>query len=128
MFGVILLPILSILLVSSCKLKVKVDAETFHPVWAQFTFHNETKSKVYKFTDGHQNHTLYIEGFICNLKPTILKSYKRPPKPGVKPIGQTAAFIEGHGMVGYTIFHDDSPRMGTRVGVSCGFGDCGSRG
>ncbi|VDO34551.1 unnamed protein product [Haemonchus placei] len=96
--------LISISLVSSCKLKVKVDAETYHPVWAQFTFHNETKSKVYKFTDGHQNHTLYIEGLICNLKPTILKSYKQSPKPGVKPIGQTAAFVEGHGMIGYTVW------------------------
>ncbi|KAK6053666.1 hypothetical protein COOONC_08829 [Cooperia oncophora] len=82
----------------------------------------------YKFDENHRNYTLNIEGLICNLKPTVLKSYKKHPKPGVKAVGQTSAFIEGHGILTYTIHHDEPPRMGTRVAVSCGFGDCGSRG
>ncbi|PIO66687.1 hypothetical protein TELCIR_11593, partial [Teladorsagia circumcincta] len=56
----------------------------------------------YEFTENHQNYTLYIVGPMCNLKPTVLKSYSEQPKPGVKPIGQTSAFIEGQGMLDYT--------------------------
>ncbi|RCN33145.1 hypothetical protein ANCCAN_21021 [Ancylostoma caninum] len=114
--------------VSTCDLKAKIFSETHHPVWAQFTFHNETTSPVYAFTKAGQNYTLHITGLLCNLKPTILKTYKEAPGPGVKPIGQSAAFIEGMGMLDYLIYPHVPPRMGMRAGVSCGFGDCGSRG
>ncbi|EPB80107.1 hypothetical protein ANCCEY_00795 [Ancylostoma ceylanicum] len=82
----------------------------------------------YAFTRAGQNYSLHITGLLCNLKPTILKAYKEAPGPGVKPIGQTAAFIEGIGMLDYLIYPNVPPRMGMRAGVSCGFGDCGSRG
>ncbi|KAK6747711.1 hypothetical protein RB195_000731 [Necator americanus] len=114
--------------VSACDLKTKVISETHHPMWAQFTFHNETTSPVYTFTREGQNYTLHITGLFCNLKPTVLKAYKEAPGPGVKPVGQTSAFIEGMGMLDYLVYWNFPPRMGMRAGVSCGFGDCGSRG
>ncbi|VDP16858.1 unnamed protein product [Heligmosomoides polygyrus] len=124
----IVLVFLLIAVVSSCDLKAKIFSESHHPMWAQFTFHNETKSQVFEFNDPTQNYTIHITGLFCNLKPTILKAYKEPPTPDAKPLGQTSAFIEGMGMLDYTVYYNVPPRMGMRVGVSCGFGDCGSRG
>ncbi|VDP62363.1 unnamed protein product [Heligmosomoides polygyrus] len=80
-------------------------------MWAQFTFHNETKSQLFRsstyipfeFNDPTQNYTIHITGLFCNLKPTILKAYKEPPTPDAKPLGQTSAFIEGMGMLDYTV-------------------------
>ncbi|VDL83658.1 unnamed protein product [Nippostrongylus brasiliensis] len=121
--------LLLVTLVSSCNLKAKVYSETNYPMWAQFTFHNETKSEIFEFNKVDQNYTVHITGLLCNLKPTILKVYKdRPTTPDAKPFGQTSAFIEGMGMLDYTIYYHAGPRMGMRAGVSCGFGDCGSRG
>ncbi|XGW31319.1 hypothetical protein V3C99_009909 [Haemonchus contortus] len=124
----IILFLLLISAVSTCKLKTRVFSASFHPVWAQFTFFNETKSEMYEFTENNQNYTLYIVGKDCNMKPTILKSYNEPPHDGLAPIGQTSAFIEGQGMLDYTVYHKEPPRMGMRIGVLCGFGDCGARG
>ncbi|KHJ89163.1 hypothetical protein OESDEN_11021 [Oesophagostomum dentatum] len=46
----------------------------------------------------------------------------------VKAFGQTSALLDGTGIVSYMVHDTLHPRMGLRVGVGCGFGDCGGRG
>ncbi|KAK6037822.1 hypothetical protein COOONC_24673 [Cooperia oncophora] len=68
---------------------------------------------------------LMITGENCSRKPTILRTYKEPPNANVKPVGQTSAVIDGNGHVEYQVYGDYSTHMTSRIGVPCGFGDCG---
>ncbi|KJH49029.1 hypothetical protein DICVIV_04867 [Dictyocaulus viviparus] len=125
-------PVVTVLLTIStaftCDLTAKLLSESNEPVWAQFLFHNGTESPVYEFKSKDSNHTVNIMGSPCNMKPTVLKSYKEKPGRDSKPLGESSAFIEGVGMLDYQIYANSPPRMGMRLGVSCGFGDCGARG
>ncbi|CAB3405811.1 unnamed protein product [Caenorhabditis bovis] len=107
-----------------CNFKVNVRSETEHDVWAQFTFHNKTQSEVLNFTRYGEERELRVTGVICNIGPTILKSYKEFPKKGVKPIGETSAFLDGNGEMFYKIFPKQGPMAVRSFAMICGFGQC----
>ncbi|CAJ0599198.1 unnamed protein product [Cylicocyclus nassatus] len=120
---------LLVTVVYTCDIDVELESQTDGIMHSQFTFHNGTKSKVHHYKKKGDKNKAHIVGGLCNLQPTILKTYKEDPELGSgKQIGETRAFLEGAGMVHYMVHHDAWPRMGMRVGVSCGFGDCGGRG
>ncbi|VDM66089.1 unnamed protein product [Strongylus vulgaris] len=82
-----------IVIAQTCDLTVHLEPQSEIPVHAQFTFHNGTNSEI----------MLHITDIICNLKPTILKTYNEHPGPGVVPIGETFAFLEGAGNLSYLV-------------------------
>ncbi|KHJ85842.1 hypothetical protein OESDEN_14422 [Oesophagostomum dentatum] len=82
----------------------------------------------YFFKKAGHSEEFRVQDLICNLKPSTLSTYSKHPNEKGIPIGTTAAFLEGTGVVDYTVHDSMAPRMGMRVGVGCGFGDCGGRG
>lgn len=59
-----------------------------------------------EFHYPRQRHSMQITGFACNSNPTILKSYREPPSAYTRPIGQTSAYIEGVGVLDYSVGSD----------------------
>ncbi|CAO4372068.1 unnamed protein product [Caenorhabditis nigoni] len=116
---------LLISITDSCKFNVQVRSETDRDVWAQFTFHNKTESEVFQFTKYGQTKNLTITGALCNLAPTVLKSWETFPKKGVNPVGQTSAHLEGiGGTMYYKIFPKDGPAAVRAQGMLCSWGQC----
>ncbi|KHJ93016.1 hypothetical protein OESDEN_07080 [Oesophagostomum dentatum] len=216
-------------LVSTCDIRAVLVAQTDGPVWAQYTFYNGTKSRIYFFKKAGKQQEIHLLGAGCGVKPCILRTYKSypgikvprsggvpssseevsagiaAPAPGVptsveevmlargssvnhccgnetiseevpeqeseeenigappisetvpepelrpaaattarrrfrtetdsaelsgrvKAFGQTSSLLDGTGIVSYMVHDTLHPRMGLRVGVACGFGDCGGRG
>ncbi|CAJ0602370.1 unnamed protein product [Cylicocyclus nassatus] len=115
---------LLVTLAYTCDISVNVIAQTDGPIYARFKFHNGTKSKIYHLRRKDDKKTLRIKDSVCNLQPTILRTYQKHPGPGVKSFGKTSAFIEGVGSANYLVYRDSAPRMGMRVGVTCAFGGC----
>lgn len=109
----------------SCKFHAQIRSETDRDVWAQFTFHNKTESDVFKFTKYGETKNLTISGILCNLAPTVLKSWEQFPKKGILPVGQTSAHLEGAGgTIYYKIFPKDGPAAVRAEGMLCSWGQC----
>ncbi|CCG28053.1 TransThyretin-Related family domain [Caenorhabditis elegans] len=89
--------------ITACDITATMTSQTYHLVYAQFTFHNETRSPVYQFNQDGEMKTVHITGTFCNMKPTRLDAYKTYPKLGDKPCGSSQAFIEGFGYVNYVV-------------------------
>uniref|UniRef100_A0A8R1IHA2 Uncharacterized protein n=1 Tax=Caenorhabditis japonica TaxID=281687 RepID=A0A8R1IHA2_CAEJA len=117
--------VLTISSVFACDITATLTSQTYHKVYAQFTFHNGTKSPVYEFEKDGMETKVHITGMWCNSKPTRLDTYKTFPHKGAKVSGTSQAFIEGFGIVNYIIL-SDGVFMGAKAGVACAAGDCGA--
>ncbi|CAD42643.1 TransThyretin-Related family domain [Caenorhabditis elegans] len=108
-----------------CKFNAQVRSETDRDVWAQFTWFNKTDSEIFKFSKYGETKNFTITGTICNLSPTILKSWEQFPKKGVNPVGQTSAHLEGMGgTIYYKVFPKDGPAAVRSEGMLCSWGQC----
>ncbi|GMT24807.1 hypothetical protein PFISCL1PPCAC_16104 [Pristionchus fissidentatus] len=97
--------------------------------FARFKFFNETYGPVYEYREGEKNlpQKFTIKGTFCNMKPTILETFETDPRAGdVKPKKTSQAFIEGFGTMDYQIGDMHTPYLSSKIGVFCGFGDCGN--
>ncbi|CAI2352063.1 unnamed protein product [Caenorhabditis sp. 36 PRJEB53466] len=110
--------------VFGCDITATLTSQTYHEVFAQFTFHNQTKSPVYQFEKDGSEKKVHITGMWCNMKPTKLDIYRKVPS-GQKPTATTQAFIEGFGFMNYVLL-SDGVFMGAKAGVACAVGDCGN--
>ncbi|CAJ0950448.1 unnamed protein product, partial [Mesorhabditis belari] len=107
-----------------CNIKVHVTTRSDEPVEVVAMFSNKTKHRfVLIEKDDMENFTINHDN--CAKKPTLLRVFDMDSQK----MGETQAFIDGFGQLVYTIQEQQSiPRMVSRIGVSCAFGDCGMRG
>ncbi|VDN58540.1 unnamed protein product [Dracunculus medinensis] len=61
----------------------------------------------------------------CDIKATIVKVYADQDGLQRKEHFQTSSFLDGTGSIIYRVGDDLRPRMKSRLGVLCSFGDCG---
>ncbi|EFP03816.1 hypothetical protein CRE_28821 [Caenorhabditis remanei] len=108
----------------SCNYKAQVRSETDRDIWAQFTFYNKSESEIFKFSKYGETKNFTFTGTMCNLAPTILKSWETFPKKGVNPVGQTSAHLEGMGTIYYKIFPKQGPAAIRAEGMLCSWGQC----
>ncbi|GMR48505.1 hypothetical protein PMAYCL1PPCAC_18700 [Pristionchus mayeri] len=113
----------------ACDIKVTLKFnQKIKSGFARFKFFNETYGPVYEYREGANNLPQHfrIKGLFCNMKPTILETYEVDPRSGdAKPNKTTQAFIEGFGVMDYQIGDMHTPYVASKIGVFCGFGDCG---
>uniref|UniRef100_A0A915PZ85 Uncharacterized protein n=1 Tax=Setaria digitata TaxID=48799 RepID=A0A915PZ85_9BILA len=75
---------------------------------------------------GQTKELMLIDDVLCNLKPTVVRIIPKMNNGNERnKMFETFSFIEGNGIVAYDIHDDMQPRMKYRLGVVCGFGDCG---
>ncbi|EGT42130.1 hypothetical protein CAEBREN_21084 [Caenorhabditis brenneri] len=120
-----LILIYSVSHVLTCDITATLTSQTYHEVFAQFTFHNNTKSPIYHFEQDGKVEKVHITGMFCNMKPTRLDVYSTSPKADTKPSGTSQAFLEGFGYVNYVLL-SDGVFMGMKAGIACAAGDCGA--
>ncbi|GMS95949.1 hypothetical protein PENTCL1PPCAC_18124 [Pristionchus entomophagus] len=129
-FLLLLLLIALPLIALACDIKATLK---FNPKvkngFARFKFFNETYGPVYEYREGENNlpQKFQMKGTFCNMKPTILETYEEDPRmPNItKPFKTTQAFLEGFGDMEYQIGDMNTPYVSSKIGVFCGFGDCG---
>ncbi|KAF8376126.1 hypothetical protein PRIPAC_82555 [Pristionchus pacificus] len=128
--NVILLFIALPLIVLACDIKTTLKFNpTIKSGFARFKFFNETYGPVFEYREGENNlpQVFYMKGLFCSLKPTILETYEKDPRSGdIKPTKTSQAFLEGFGKIEYQIGDMHTPYVAAKVGVICGFGDCGN--
>ncbi|CAP21888.1 Protein CBG00437 [Caenorhabditis briggsae] len=112
-------------IIIGCDITASLTSQTFHEIYAQFTFHNNTKSPIYHFDTDGQTQLVHITGMFCNMKPTKLDVFRTSPTADTKPSGTSQAFIEGFGYVNYMLL-SDGVFMGMKAGIACAAGDCGA--
>ncbi|KAF1755504.1 hypothetical protein GCK72_011954 [Caenorhabditis remanei] len=120
-----LIGVLFIYQITACDITATLTSQTFHEIFAQFTFHNNTKSPIYHFDEDGKTENVHITGMFCNMKPTKLDVYSISPTATTKPNGTSQAFIEGFGYVNYVLL-SDGVFMGMKAGIACAAGDCGA--
>uniref|UniRef100_A0A1I7V4N6 NTR domain-containing protein n=1 Tax=Caenorhabditis tropicalis TaxID=1561998 RepID=A0A1I7V4N6_9PELO len=110
---------------TACDITATLTSQTHQEIFAQFTFHNKTKSPIYQFEQDGQVEKVHITGMLCSINPTRLDVYSKPPVAGTKPNGTSQAFLEGFGYVNYVLLSDGA-FMGMKAGIVCAAGDCGA--
>ncbi|CAI2352061.1 unnamed protein product [Caenorhabditis sp. 36 PRJEB53466] len=110
---------------SACRFRAQVRSETDRDIWAQFTWPNKTESEIFTFTKFGETRNFTVTGTMCNLAPTVLKSWEKFPKKADKPTGQTSAHLEGNGgTIFYKILAKDGPAAVRSEGMLCAWGQC----
>ncbi|CAJ0573089.1 unnamed protein product, partial [Mesorhabditis spiculigera] len=111
--------LLLVVVVFGCKIEMNVRNAAKAPVEVVFQFSNETKYR-FMLTGENDQENFMMEHERCAAKPTWMRGQKK---------GDTFAFLDGTGMLRYVV--QDFlllPRMVSRMGTFCSFGDCGYRG
>uniref|UniRef100_A0A0R3RRI8 Lipoprotein n=1 Tax=Elaeophora elaphi TaxID=1147741 RepID=A0A0R3RRI8_9BILA len=114
----------SILSITACKIKVKMQSKTDMPFQMQiYVPAIKMKTERVTFKTKDEIRTALIKGEDCDRKHWIIKTWKKVDDSWI-PAKETKAKFEGYGSFGVSVNDDLLPRIMNRFAVACSEGSC----
>nr|AAF64253.1 novel immunogenic protein NIP-3 [Onchocerca volvulus] len=112
------------LLITACKIKIKMRSKTNHPFRMQVLVPAiKMKTERMIFNKMNDVRTVTVRGEHCNRKHWIIKTWERKGNKWI-PAKESKAKIEGIGSFGITVNDDMIPRMDNAFAILCTEGNC----
>uniref|UniRef100_A0A0M3HN02 Uncharacterized protein n=1 Tax=Ascaris lumbricoides TaxID=6252 RepID=A0A0M3HN02_ASCLU len=108
-----------------CNFLIDLISNTQKSFFIEIEFPNRTKSELFHVTKNREIKQLRVIDECCNCEPTIVNTYTDTGNGKGQQRWTTSSILDGIGILNYGVNDDLQPRMQMRVGVACGFGECG---
>uniref|UniRef100_A0A0N5A9Y0 ZP domain-containing protein n=1 Tax=Syphacia muris TaxID=451379 RepID=A0A0N5A9Y0_9BILA len=114
---------------AECNITMEITSETSKPVLLKVVFYNGTQTPWTNLKHSGSTVTYHLHDSTCGRKPTELRARLAQDKASKK-YQTSSSFIDGSGSVSYKVLNGifgPYPKMKSRFGILCAFGDCGRR-